>query len=219
MSQSLLFIVAVLSPQFQSIMDLDSYVLPPPATPPRRPPKRSNQLVGVHFESPKRRRPWRKDSELVVRPGLARQEQELTAKLNHMLGKLKTSGQTSSSTDSSDDLAVPETSCQPPLANPSTNPIATSDTQDYDLEHEPHPRRILPDEVAQKLYSNWLQLIPSLLAEYLGYLEWAQGRQGRFRDDEQLELCTSGLCTTKETYVQCLHFDCLSSSSNVNYNG
>ncbi|KAI1784417.1 hypothetical protein LXA43DRAFT_1066776 [Ganoderma leucocontextum] len=73
-------------------MDLDSHILPPPTTPPPRPSKRSHQLVGMHFESPKRRRPWLKDSELVLRPGLAHQEQELTAKLNSMLRKVTWNG-------------------------------------------------------------------------------------------------------------------------------
>ena len=70
-------------------MDLDAHILAPPATPPPRPPKRSNQPVGVHFESPKRTRLWRKDSEFVTRPGLVRREQELTTKLNALLEKVK----------------------------------------------------------------------------------------------------------------------------------
>ena len=198
-------------------MDPDTDVLPPPATPPPRPSKRSNQLVGVHFESPKRRRPWLKDSQLVLRPGLARQELELTAKLNKMLGKIGTGEQSFPSLDSTDEQAGPE-NAREPSPTPPTEHVANSDTQERRFEDEPHTRRLLPDEVAQRLYSNWLNLMPTLHAEYLAYLERTQGRLGRFRDDDHLDLCTSRLCTTKEASVQCLYFDCLLALLNVNLN-
>lgn len=188
-------------------MDADTNVLPPPATPPPRPSKRSNQLVGVHFESPKRRRPWLKDSELILRPGLARQELELTAKLDNLLGKFKAERKPSFSPDSKDDQACPESVCEPP-PTPPTDHVVSSDIQENHFENQPHTRRLLPDEVAQRLYNNWLHLVPTLKAEYLGYLERTQGRRGRLRDDHQLDLCTSRLCTAKETSVQCLYFDC-----------
>ena len=65
-------------------MDANLPVLPPPTTPPRRLPKRSNQLVGQHFESPKRRRRLRHDSEPVVRPGLALEARNLIAQMNEI---------------------------------------------------------------------------------------------------------------------------------------
>ncbi|KAI1790619.1 hypothetical protein LXA43DRAFT_882467 [Ganoderma leucocontextum] len=52
--------------------------------------------------------------------------------------------------------------------------------------HESHPRRVLPDAAAYRLYSNWLVLIPTLVDDYLGYMQRSQGRLGR-----PLDLLTS----------------------------
>ncbi|KAI1784327.1 hypothetical protein LXA43DRAFT_901841 [Ganoderma leucocontextum] len=45
--------------------------------------------------------------------------------------------------------------------------------------HESHPRRVLPDAATHRLYSNWLVLIPTLVHDYLGYMQRSQGRLGR----------------------------------------
>ena len=67
-------------------------------------------------------------------------------------------------------------------------------------------RRVLPDKATQKLYDNWLLLIPTLDDEYLNYMQSAQGRLGRPLQSK-LGHCVSHNCTTKTFPVQCLHFD------------
>ena len=193
-------------------MDPKSYVLPPPATPPRRPPKRSNQLVGVHFESPKRRRPMRKDSALVVRPGLAQRENELTSRLDTLLGKNK-----GRITSIGEDFQPPE-SCgndagvmgegedaeQPArLAMPENvlDPVVESSN-----EKQAPSRRVAPSLV-QRLYDNWLALIPTLEDAYLSYMQHAQGRLGRQSQGEPRH-CVSRRCVAKSSPVQCLYADC-----------
>lgn len=190
-------------------MDPDAYILAPPATPPPRPPKRSNQPVGVHFESPKRQRLWRKDSEFVKRPGLARQEQELTTKLNSLLEKVK--GCTSIHVDQGDSMGRDITPVQDVPSSSDASEDKGSDTCPADLENEPRTRRLLPDQATHRLYDNWLLLVPKMLPEYLGYMRRAQGRLGRSPDVQLGDFCSSQCCSTKgRTSVQCLHFDRLS---------
>ena len=194
-------------------MDPQSYVLPPPATPPRRPPKRSNQLVGVHFESPKRRRPLRKDTAIVIRPGLARREQELTSRLDTLLGKHKDPipsigkdsqpadcGNTADFVGDGEDaeqpaqLAVPENVWDPGVVSSPHEKQASS-------------RRLAPSQIAQRLYDNWLTLIPTLEDAYLTYMQHAQGRLGRQLHEEPRH-CVSRRCVTRSSPVQCLYTDC-----------
>ena len=194
-------------------MDTPPYVLPPPATPPPRPLKRSNQLVGVHFESPKRRRPMRKDSAVVVRPGLARREQELSSRLNILLGKQQ---EPASSTDKDSQLAdsidnsagVPDDiedveELSVPEAGLDSTPVSSL----YDKQTP--SRRTVPDDTAQQLYQSWLTLIPTLEDEYLSFMQRAQGRLGRPLQCEPPR-CVSRRCVTKASQVQCLYADCTS---------
>ena len=189
-------------------MDYHPHILAPPTTPPRRPPKRSNQLVGVHFESPKRHRSWRRDTEPVIRPGLARQEQELTARLTSLLEKINTHSRDDNHVFELGDSPCHDTS--PPEHFSST--AADNDDTDAQPSHsecDPHPRRLLPDEAAQKLYRNWTLLVRELEEEYLGYTRRALGRLGRPPEADTYGGCFSEMCTTKSTAIQCLHFDCV----------
>ena len=194
-------------------MDPKPYVLPPPATPPRRPPKRSNELVGVHFESPKRRRPIRKDSAIVVRPGLAQREQELSARLNILLGKhqdpapsIDEDPQFTDPVDYAADVLGDNKLAEvsPQLTVPDvldSAPVSSTD------EKQSPSRSSVPNETAQRIYHNWLALIPTLEDEYLSYMQRAQGRLGRPLQYEP-HRCISRRCVTKAWPVQCLYADC-----------
>ena len=190
-------------------MDSDYQVLAPPATPPPRLPKRSNQPVGVHFESPKRQRLWRRDSDFVIRPGLARQEQELTARLNSLLEQVKGCATLNVHPDCiTRDTATPVQ--DPQLAFDDAGGEEYPDAQPSTPEHEPHARRLLPNEATHKLYNQWLLLIPQMLPEYLGFMQGTLGRLGRSPHAQSCNFCSSGICATRScTSVQCLHFDCL----------
>ena len=194
-------------------MDPHSNVLPPPATPPRRPPKRSSQLVGVHFESPKRRRPLRKDSAIVVRPGLAQREQELSLRLNILLGKSQEPASSiaadSQPTDPIDNTAAVRADSEDveEFAVPET---VLDSTPVLPLHDKQTPsRRLVPDDTAKRLYHSWLTLIPTLDDEYLSYMQRAQGRLGRPLQCEPRP-CVSRRCVTRASEVQCLYADCTS---------
>ena len=198
-------------------MDPKPYVLPPPATPPRRPPKRSSQLVGVHFESPKRRRPARKDSALVVRPGLAQREQELTARLDTLLGKSKNIAEDFKHSDSiyntADVLDDGEDAQEP--AQPAV-PESVFDSIPVSSPHEKQTStcRSVPSQTSQRLYDNWIALIPTLEDGYLSYMQRAQGRLGRQPPHVKPHHCGSRRCTTRTSPVQCLYTDCTFSLAN-----
>ena len=192
-------------------MDPKLNVLPPPATPPRRPPKRSNQLVGVHFESPKRRRPMRKDSAIVVRPGFARREQELTSRLDALLGKQKgpinDEHQPADFIDDPTDVLNGGEDAQEPAQAAVPESLVDSIPISPPHGQQASPRRSLPKKAAQRLYDNWLALIPTLEDQYLSYMQRAQGRLGRQLDGEPYH-CTSRRCVTRTSTVQCLYADC-----------
>ena len=189
-------------------MDYHPHILAPPTTPPRRPPKRSNQLVGVHFESPKRHRSWRRDAEPVIRPGLARQEQELTARLTSLLEKINRPSRDDNHVSDPGDTLFHDTEPTERFSPTSADNDCT-DAQPSHSEHDPHPQRLLPDEAAQNLYRKWTLLVRELEEEYLGYTRQAIGRLGRSPEADTYGGCFSELCTTKSTPIQCLHFDCV----------
>ena len=191
------------------IMYPQPHALPPPATPPRRPLKRSAQPVGAHFESPKRRRSARKDSAVVLRPGLARREQKLTAKLDALLGKHK---EPVPSID--DDFQIADSGvhhddefAEEPV--PLSMPENALDSNSVSSPHrnEASSRRLVPNQTAQRLFDNWLALIPTLEDEYLSYMQRAQGRLGRQLHSEPHH-CVSRRCVTRTSPVQCLYADC-----------
>ena len=168
--------------------------------------------MGSHFESPKRCQPWRRDSEVVIWPGLALEVDDLLTQINkiwklHKPELTSVSQPTDDGSNSSDHNECP------------THP---SDDFSSDLSHngmspgagnlpsdEMPSQRILPDAAAYRLYSNWLVLIPTLVHSYLGYIQKSQGRLGRPLG-VVTKLCQSGFCVSKEFEIQCLHFDCMS---------
>ena len=196
-------------------MDQDYSALPAPATPTRRSQKRSNQPVGEHFESPQRRRRWRTDSELVSRPELPLLEQQLSTDLEGLLRTYDRSRkhddiEPSSPIDRPDeDVVMQQLSASPGLEQPLGDP--SSDLPCPDPQNEPKGRRKMPDETAHRLYANWLALVPTLVSEYLGYMQRTQGRLGRPPGIEAYS-CPKGVCGLEKCEVLCLHFDRMSFS-------
>ena len=193
-------------------MDSEYPVLPAPATPTRRPPKRSNQPAGEHFDSPQRRRRWRTDSELVLRPELPLREEQLSAELE---GLFRTYDKSRRHDDDSeppslinhDEDVVMESSSEPPgLERPIQDP--SNDLPSLDSQSASKTRRVVPDETTHRLYANWLALIPTLVSDYLGYMQQTQGRLGRSPGIHAYQ-CPKGLCTLEKCEVLCLHFDCM----------
>lgn len=195
-------------------MSTDAPILPAPATPPRRPPKRSAQTVGEHFDSPQRRRRWRKDSEVVYRPELAVLEQKVSAELEGLLNQYDKSRSHESKTEQScmvdhEDEDATMVPCTAPDWDPHSEgtPHEESNTG---VHNDSRSRRILPDNTAHRLYDNWLLLIPALVSEYLGYMQRSQGRLGR-PSEIQTFTCPEGHCELKNWDILCLYFDRMTS--------
>ena len=195
-------------------MDSEYPVLPAPATPTRRPPKRSNQPTGEHFDSPQRRRRWRTDSELVVRPELPLIEEQLSTELEGLFSTYDKSRRRDDDVEPSspirqlEDVVMESSSVPPSLERPIQD--HSSDLPSVDSQKESNTRRVVPDEAAHRLYANWLALVPTLVTDYLGYMQRTQGRLGRPPGIEPYR-CPKGLCTLGSCEVLCLHFDCMSS--------
>ena len=192
-------------------MDPNLPVLPPPTTPPRRPPKCSNQLVGQHFESPKRRRRLRHDSEPVVRPGLALEARNLIAQMNEIR---KRHGQVDSKDNSLTHLDNPwEAPIEDELVTQPSGDHSHGDMSAEGVAQHPEAdscsRRLVPDDATNRLYRNWFLLIPTLVHDYLAYMRRCHGRLGRPLGVER-QMCQTGICESKLCDIQCLHFDRMS---------
>ncbi len=175
----------------------ESYILPPPATPPRRPPERSQQPVGAQFSTPQKRRPPRKDSVIVNRPGVALRQQRLTQEL-HALMETEPACEPSSSqfapTSVDDDVEMPDAEG---TYDNGTDDLDSPAVENVISQGDSRPRRLLPDTATEKLYATWLALVPTLIPAYLNYLQASQARIGQLPALRQWT-CSSKACPRKE---------------------
>ncbi len=194
---------------------LPSHALPPPQTPPARPSLRSEQPVGAHFATPRKKRaPW-KDTAVVVRSDALLRRQELESQLQVLLrededdtGNDGMDGQSDEGTG----MRVDDVS-EPMLVDPdefaSSEPQPAQNVDDTTTPPARRPRRLVPDESSQRLYSSWLLLIPSLASDFLHYIRAAHGRTKSV--EPQLAVpCRLG-CKVELATVQCLYYHCMSS--------
>ncbi|OJT05110.1 hypothetical protein TRAPUB_4175, partial [Trametes pubescens] len=188
----------------------DSHILPPPSTPPPRPPNRSEQPVGVQFATPKKRRPPRKDATIVSRPDAALRQRVLEEELRKLKEAHSHSYHLGPHEEETEDVEMVD--LEPPSR--SADDTEEHDSQPAQVVDDPPqdpstvlPRRVQPDEDSQKLYGSWLALIPMLVPPYLQYMQDAQGRMGQPVFTQQKFSCPSGKCTVKESSILCLHFD------------
>lgn len=187
----------------------ESHILPPPSTPPPRAPKRSEQLVGAQFATPKKRRPPRKDNVVVSRPDAALRQALLEKELRE-LKEPQPTGVHPSEELPDEDVEMADAHSPPRSIDDKLDhdfPMHSSDLP-ADTANTVPPRRTQPDEESTKLYGSWLALIPSLLPAYLDYMKAAQGRMGQSCSPQPKFLCRSGKCEIKESAILCLHFDC-----------
>ncbi len=66
-------------------------------------------------------------------------------------------------------------------------------------------RRLVPDEPSQRLYANWLALIPSLLRDFLHYVRIIHGSTRR-PSPQFVPVCEAG-CSLEVASLQCLYVD------------
>ena len=183
------------------------------------PPKRSEQLVGVHFTSPKKLggRLTKKSKAVINRPDLALRRQELEKRINSLTSKpfqepRKSDGEagvTQYDLVHSDDIgtstgdiyweehsdALENVSAEPdPVANDTSARRRGNELSD-------------PNSTTQKLFSTWLLLIPAMVPHYLAYLKASQRRFGSNPDPAPFS-CPMQTCPVNQSQVLCLYFDC-----------
>ena len=199
------------------------YVLPPPQTPPRRPPRRNEQAVGQHFSTPQGRRAPRKNAEVVTRANTLVLRDRLAQEIAELLHPPGTptpgpsdSNPTSVDAAAADDLSDSEMTSEPLLDSDNPHAIPPEDDvmmQDNHVEFTAETaaskksRRLHPDEAAHRLYSTWLALIPTLVPNYLTYLQAAQGRTGGGSGSFEPCHCMEQSCMLEVTSITCLYFD------------
>ncbi|KAI0716907.1 hypothetical protein C8Q76DRAFT_795144 [Earliella scabrosa] len=199
------------------------YVLPPPQTPPWRPPRRDEQPVGEHFSTPQGRRAPRKNAEVVTRTNALVLRDRLAQELEDLLHPPPTPIPELSDLDPSsvhdaaaDDISDLEMASEripdcdiPSTMPPEDDPMVQENHVEFTAEDaaSKRSRRLQPDEAAHRLYSTWLALIPTLVPNYLTYLQAVQGRTGGGSGKLDPCDCTNRSCMLEVTSVTCLYFD------------
>ncbi len=187
-----------------------SEILPPPRTPPPQQPARSQQPVGAHFATPQKKRAPRKDSALVIRSDALLRRQKLELQLETLLesseedeaptaaGPFVDTATASEGDEAMDIDERPNMSMEPAILDSQPEPLS-------DAHSAKRARRLGPDEPSQRLYSNWLALVPSLIRDFLHYIRCSHGRTG-WKTPQFVRICQAG-CMPDVAMLQCLYYD------------
>ncbi|KAI0373090.1 hypothetical protein BV20DRAFT_963601 [Pilatotrama ljubarskyi] len=188
----------------------NSSALPPPATPARKAPQRSEQPVGRHFTTPQKRRAPRKDATFVSRPDLALRSQRLNADLQALLN-------TDNAVEPEEDQEDVEMTLEPNEPMESTDcDVTMMDDRADDPTMDPESDLMDPgpakraarnrSDALKSVHAAWLSLIPTLLDEYLVYLRSAHGRTTRSPPDWTYS-CARVDCVPQSCAIMCLFYD------------
>lgn len=185
-------------------------LLPLPRTPVRKPPGRSQQLVGAHYVSPKRRRARASKREPVQPLGHKVLEAAALAKMH----ALETVDNSNASEDARMDdgftLHDPEYDFSMEIDD---TDVADANFGTCDLENnnpqpaERYPRRIVPNNVAHRLFSTWKDVLTSVVPHFLDYSRSVQGTHLALAP-QIIEPCGKDSCEQKISFVQCLYWYC-----------
>ena len=169
--------------------------------------------LGKHFESPRRPRDKTRTNAIVHVPGQASKRRYALARLAQL--QSTTAADTFESCDHEPDST--DIPWEKDVVDDSVmdEEYVPSDT-DYNMQDgEPDigetrattsNRRIIPDPPAQRLYSNWRSLIPTLIVPFLNYTSRTRGKPlPTFLP--YISLCKQNDCERKVNKVLCLLFD------------
>ncbi|KAG2356993.1 hypothetical protein BDR07DRAFT_1491177 [Suillus spraguei] len=138
----------------------------------------SNQGLGKHFVSPCKSQDKRKTQTLVNIPGMDIKRRKLALRMEALVNASSTEPTTALALDltsSNIDMTIDR------LNNNSNKWVYESDHDKPELQDPPFPNqcdrtqpiesqcRILPDKTSQKLYGNWMEVIPTLIEPLLAY--------------------------------------------------
>lgn len=167
---------------------------------------------GSYFLSPSR--PWnvRKTKKLFF--GNPNRGEVLRARLKSVLSPQtveEASGSDAAdwmNVDEDDDPFVENTEESTPLNPPVPPQDSLTDTNTEKNSSKPK-RRILPDAAAYRLYNNWKTIVPTLINEYLNYINTTTGKAVIHGCSEEIlrPECTCGNEKWKTTSLTCLFFD------------
>ena len=170
--------------------------------------------LGRHFESPRRSRDKTRTNATVNIPGQASKRRYALARLAQLQSATASTGtpgtcdHESSSTDipwenqDDDDFVKVEE-----YVPKDTDHIMQDGELDID-ETQPtmSNRRVVPDPSAERLYSSWKSLIPTLISPFLNYTSRTLGKPlPPF--SPHISLCKQNNCERKATKILCLLFD------------
>ena len=197
-----------------------SQILPPPASRATPPPKRSDQLVGTHFTTPKKPggRLKKKSKVVVSRPDLALKKKVLEERIHALTGQDDQGS--SSSLDVTvcvtptgenvlEDLdVIMDESDDRTVGHGHTDIFTDSElTPTAPLIKEHAKRSSVPNSASQRLFSTWLSLNSTLVPYYLTYLKASQRRLSSSPPPAEFS-CPKNTCYVHQAPILCLYFDC-----------
>ncbi|KAG1887308.1 hypothetical protein F4604DRAFT_1917113 [Suillus subluteus] len=183
-----------------------------PAIRPTRGAQPISTGLGVHFVSPKKARDPKKTQMLVHIPGANSKHKRLLAQMAALMNPQMLTTQTPSSSSAP---AQPEAPAN--FDDTASYPYDQDDSMvnDYQPDKGPCPtdlapkdlgRRILPDKMANNLYTSWKALIPTLVDPHLKYSARTHGHP-LAEICPVISACASSGCVQRQFSIVCLFFD------------
>ncbi|KAG1879878.1 hypothetical protein F4604DRAFT_1923085 [Suillus subluteus] len=183
-----------------------------PAIRPTRGAQPISTGLGVHFVSPKKARDPKKMQMLVHIPGANSKHKRLLAQMAALMNPQMLTTQTPSSSSAP---AQPEAPAN--FDDTASYPYDQDDSMvnDYQPDKGPCPtdlapedlgHRILPDKMANNLYTSWKALIPTLVDPHLKYSARTHGHP-LAEICPVISACASSGCVQRQFSIVCLFFD------------
>ena len=171
--------------------------------------------LGRHFESPRHSRDKTRTNTIVNIPRQVSKRCYALARLAQLQSTTKSTGSTpeacdheSYSTDfpwengDADDFVMDEEYIQ----NDADHIMQDGEPDISETQPTMSNRRIIPDPSAERLYSSWKSVIPTLISPFLNYVSRTLGKPlPPFLP--HISLCKQNICERKVTKILCLLFD------------
>ncbi|KAG1779248.1 hypothetical protein EV702DRAFT_1214244 [Suillus placidus] len=161
--------------------------------------------LGSHFASPRKARDKRKTQTVVELPGAETKRHRLLAAMERLMKSQPEEPHSQLSTQATPNDTVT-------AEHMDTDNIVEFHTEDVDeqpsleISVKSVQRRIMPDQLTNALYKNWLALIPTLVDPVLRYFGRTRGKALE-NIHPVISACGKSSCSPKRTTMLCLFFD------------
>ncbi|KIN99430.1 hypothetical protein M404DRAFT_30479 [Pisolithus tinctorius Marx 270] len=151
--------------------------------------------LGQHFSSPTKRHNKRKTQTNVIIPGQSAKWQCLLQQLSDLLNHKSSPSPLSTINSPPPEPTIPDALDDTDTIQHSGDELSPKDVADYSM----------PSVAVDRLYDNWMAVIPTIIEPYLQYMAETVGKP-LITYDKPLSGCQAG-CELKHSSLLCLYFD------------